>query len=240
LATLVIGDIAGQYDAMVRLIDRALKLSKAPIETIVLAGDLVDRGPRSREVVEFALRPMRGVKIAALRGNHEDIMIDCVLRRGYYDYQGDWLANGGGATERSYELYGLAGNASMDAARLDRLPLIYEEPGLIVSHAPLAAGKTLENIRQLNEQHLAGASADTIRKRMFFCWNRNRPTPIPGVLQLHGHNGYYDRFCAPSGVPFAICLDDSRGSESLCGYIWPEGTELRQPYGTQAIQTPIP
>lgn len=238
MSTLIIGDIAGQYDAMVRLIDRSLKASKAPIETIVLVGDLVDRGPDSQRVVKFAFSHFRDFKVVALRGNHEDMMIECVLGRKWnYSYQGDWLANGGGKTELSYEGY----DAAADAVLLDMLPLVYEEPGLIVSHAPLSRHRTLESIRLLNKRQVTGLLNfhNTSRERISFLWDRSPPKQIDDILQLYGHNGHYDRFCAPSGIPYAICLDDSRGSGSLCGYIYPEGIEVRQPYGLSPA-TPEP
>ena len=45
----IIGDIAGEFDALIELVKRM------PDEDILLVGDLVDRGPKSLQVIEWAI-----------------------------------------------------------------------------------------------------------------------------------------------------------------------------------------
>jgi serine/threonine protein phosphatase 1 len=44
------------------------------IKDLVIAGDLIDRGPKSKEIVEFAIKN----DIATVRGNHEQMAIDAM------------------------------------------------------------------------------------------------------------------------------------------------------------------
>src|SRR5262249_19417187 len=56
-------------------------------DTLVFLGDYVDRGPRSREVVEYvrALPQSTPAKVVALRGNHEDAWLR-VIERGWDEF----------------------------------------------------------------------------------------------------------------------------------------------------------
>jgi serine/threonine protein phosphatase 1 len=69
--TVVVGDIHGcsaALAALVRAIDPTAQ------DTLVFLGDYLDRGPHSREVVEYVMSlPSRTkAKVVCLRGNHED------------------------------------------------------------------------------------------------------------------------------------------------------------------------
>lgn len=96
---LFIGDIHGHYDGL-----RALwtLIDPAPEDQVYCVGDLIDRGPRSAEVVEFVRHHATG----CVRGNHEQLLIDA-LSRGEGDLGGasleGWLYSGGHATLKSYE-----------------------------------------------------------------------------------------------------------------------------------------
>jgi hypothetical protein len=60
----IIGDIAGNFKTLEAL------LKKMPKEPVFSLGDMPDRGPRSKEVIEFFKTQK------ALLGNHEHLMID--------------------------------------------------------------------------------------------------------------------------------------------------------------------
>ncbi len=63
--TLIIGDIHGCHDELVELCDRA---GVGDDDVVVSVGDLVDRGPRPADVVDFFRARANGV---VLMGNHE-------------------------------------------------------------------------------------------------------------------------------------------------------------------------
>ncbi len=99
--TFVIGDIHGCADEIEVLIS-ALRPSER--DRLYFLGDYIDRGPASRAVVECLLELSDGPsQCVFLRGNHEDMFIDFIGRRG--GHFGDaYLDNGGASTLRSYGL----------------------------------------------------------------------------------------------------------------------------------------
>jgi serine/threonine protein phosphatase 1 len=93
---IVIGDVHGHYDTLIKLLD---SVSPSSEDQIYFLGDLIDRGPRSADVVEFVIQN----NYPCLRGNHEEMLLD-VVGSGQVSmemYQG-WLYSGGHATVASY------------------------------------------------------------------------------------------------------------------------------------------
>ena len=77
----IIGDIAGRYDELMLL------LAKMPeADLIVSVGDMVDRGPKSKEVIEFF---MTNPKAYAIYGNHESMMYEHLTGNPYRDWETD-------------------------------------------------------------------------------------------------------------------------------------------------------
>lgn len=75
--TYAIGDVHGCYETLRALLDQ---LNVASADRLIFVGDLVDRGPRIREVLDFALyRP----NTVVLLGNHDYAFVDYFRRGGY-------------------------------------------------------------------------------------------------------------------------------------------------------------
>jgi len=99
-----IGDVHGEDDKLARLLEDirydAQRLGAA--HRVVFLGDLIDRGPDSRAVVACALTLCQSGEAAAIRGNHEQLMLHAYDREEtiglYY-----WAINGGDPTIASYE-----------------------------------------------------------------------------------------------------------------------------------------
>jgi serine/threonine protein phosphatase 1 len=73
-----IGDIHGRRDCLDQLLEAidADDEARGPAETtLVFLGDLVDRGPDSRGVVERAIKAAGSRRCVFLMGNHEEILI---------------------------------------------------------------------------------------------------------------------------------------------------------------------
>ena len=109
MRTLAIGDIHGCITALRTL---AAYVPFGPSDLLITLGDYVDRGPGSREVLDWLLEVHRRGKLVPLRGNHEVMMLqarDDALARDV------WLGCGGDATLASYAGAG-------DSGRLDDVP----------------------------------------------------------------------------------------------------------------------
>ena len=94
---IVIGDVHGHYDTLVALLD---SISPTSSDRIYFLGDLIDRGPKSAQVVDLVMRN----KYHCLRGNHEEMLLD-VVGTGEVSielYQ-SWLYSGGHSTVESYD-----------------------------------------------------------------------------------------------------------------------------------------
>ncbi|MCY2974910.1 MAG: metallophosphoesterase family protein [Planctomycetota bacterium] len=97
---IAIGDIHGCVDALRALVE---SIQPTPEDTLVLLGDYVDRGPHSKQVVDFLIGLRETCKLVCLYGNHEEMMADVVVD-GNPPY--DWLRYGGVDTLDSYGFVG--------------------------------------------------------------------------------------------------------------------------------------
>lgn len=99
-----IGDVHGCYDEMCQLLDKIEQdhRARAPKACfIVFLGDLVDRGPNSRDVIRHLLeQPPDFADLHVIKGNHEEMMLRCLS--GEPDLIGQWLLHGGNTCAQSY------------------------------------------------------------------------------------------------------------------------------------------
>lgn len=72
-------------------------------DTVVILGDVVDRGPDTKGVVDRLIQYSDSCKLIAIQGNHEEMMLD-VVRENQPPYR--WLNHGGVDTLDSYGFYG--------------------------------------------------------------------------------------------------------------------------------------
>lgn len=172
---LIIGDIHGSYKTLLALIE---KLPKG--EEICFAGDLIDRGPQSRNVIQYAIDN----NIKCVRGNHEQMMIDELKFSSnsiYVQEHMQWMNNGGVNTILSY-------NKDFETLKkhyiwMSELPLYLEFPELkndqgqhlLVSHSTAAA--VWDKF-----------SHDDPSFRTGIMWDRKSiPAKIEGIYNIFGH-----------------------------------------------------
>jgi serine/threonine protein phosphatase 1 len=93
-----VGDIHGCADELRLLIN---KLPLTPDTTVVLVGDYVDRGPKSREVIDTVLELQQHCHVVPLMGNHEAMFLD-FLEEPHSARAGAFIYNGGSSTLASY------------------------------------------------------------------------------------------------------------------------------------------
>ena len=99
-----IGDVHGRVDLLAKiheLIRRDMAAAgDGKTAVVVHLGDYVDRGPQSREVIDLLLGPPPpGVERIFLKGNHEALLLDFLIRP---EDGRNWLHIGGNATLASY------------------------------------------------------------------------------------------------------------------------------------------
>jgi serine/threonine protein phosphatase 1 len=95
-----ISDIHGCFDTFYDLIVTKIKLEKS--DKLVLLGDYIDRGNKSREVIDFIIDLIeKGFNIIPLAGNHESMLVDSFKDSLSLPL---WLMNSGESTLESFGL----------------------------------------------------------------------------------------------------------------------------------------
>ena len=99
-----IGDIHGRYDLLCRMIARieADEVGRPPADTtVILLGDLVDRGPDIAGVIATAREWSKRRRVRVLAGNHEEMFLGSFERD---DTLRHFLRHGGRETLLSYPI----------------------------------------------------------------------------------------------------------------------------------------
>jgi serine/threonine protein phosphatase 1 len=95
-----VGDIHGSHDKLVSLMSELPWNRERDI--LVFLGDYIDRGKRSKEVVEYLLNLRKGGgEIVFLMGNHEKLLLDYYVSGSDYDLR-LWRSFGGWETIENY------------------------------------------------------------------------------------------------------------------------------------------
>jgi len=115
----VIGDVHGCYDELLELYHKIDEHANGDFK-MIFVGDYVDRGPKSKEVVDFIMRMQKRGHVA-LMGNHEDMLLD-----GDFTYAE--------ATLRSFNSP-LMELPDYVTDWMRTLPKYYEDDTIIVAHA---------------------------------------------------------------------------------------------------------
>lgn len=202
--SVIIGDIHGCSDALQRLLDAL----PDDIEQIYSVGDLVDRGPDSKGVVQLCMDN----NIKAVRGNHEDMFLDFLKGTKEYDeghfesgasggdktiasYQeGLFEMNGGDKTIRSYggesyevpDMYGsytISSNCQVPDDHMEYLlsmPIFIETDDFILSHAGI------HPLRASTDFGLEKWDSGAEKSETDLMWNRSA-LAVMDKIQIVGH-----------------------------------------------------
>jgi serine/threonine protein phosphatase 1 len=170
---IILSDIHGCFKTLKALIKKLPK--NVPICTV---GDHIDRGPKSKEVIEF----IRKNNYIVISGNHEDMLVN---ENGppFDPYDSNWLYNGGYRMLQSYDDGENDPLFSEHRKWMETLPLYLEfkhiknDKGqhLLVSHS--SASEALK----MHDQ-----TGDHFKESIM--WNRNlSPDPIKNIFNVFGH-----------------------------------------------------
>ncbi len=130
-----IGDIHGHYDGLMRLLE-AVDLDLQ--DDVYFVGDLIDRGPQSRQVVDY----VRKNGYRCVMGNHEQLLLEAFPNGEAHmpAFQG-WLYSGGQSTLSSYtRVDDLFDHVNW----IKSLPLYIDLGDVWLVHAGLNPQRTLE------------------------------------------------------------------------------------------------
>lgn len=201
-----IGDVHGEIEKLDRLlgfIREDARLRKAAYK-IVFLGDLIDRGPDSRAVVERAMSAVAKGEAHAVKGNHEELMVHAYEKSesvGVFF----WAENGGDETISSYMMANGCYDDWRDAIDdrhiqwLKALPAIIrdEARGLAFVHGgidPATFPNCTDEVRMWT------------RSQKFFDPGRWPARPeLEGLVVVHGHTPTHD--FKPHANPCRINVD---------------------------------
>ncbi|MCC6492292.1 MAG: serine/threonine protein phosphatase [Pirellulales bacterium] len=94
--TIAVGDVHGCNAALATLV---AGLNLQPHDTLVALGDVIDRGPDSRDVILQLLALRERCRLVCIQGNHEQMLLDALDGRMAVQ---EWLIYGGAETLDSY------------------------------------------------------------------------------------------------------------------------------------------
>lgn len=233
----VVGDVAGNFKTLQAL------LAKMPQDAeLICLGDPMDRGPRSKEVIEFLMKNGR-----TLQSNHAHMMTTewhqhatpgAIPR--YYE-EGIWYSNGGIQTMHSYtdgedwnnDISRFVPKAHIDF--LENCPMHIWSENYLFTHAPCRQNGNVMEMCKLGDGFASRMRYDWYSDNSLL-WNRfvpERPNPqLNGSLNIFGHNAAYwpkvftPKF--PNGImvkdteelkphledAWALCIDTARKNKS--------------------------
>jgi len=193
----VIGDVHGEYNALLNLVAKTPQGSQ-----LVFVGDLVDRGSQSAHVIRF----VRQHKLLCVKGNHELMMIkdgskfiEDVKNNSVLEQDNMWLKHGGKETLLSYGLISIKENKIVphpfindfifqfedDIAWMKQLPLYLEldtqhisNRKVVVSHAAIAPVWSLKESRKQEEINKFKGTV---------LWGRMKPVDTEPIFNIFGH-----------------------------------------------------
>jgi serine/threonine protein phosphatase 1 len=136
---LAIGDIHGCHVAFETLLTH---LAITPSDTFVVLGDVIDRGPGTRQVIDRLIDLKQRCRLAFLLGNHEEMLLDSLAIE---ELQDPWLGFGGLETLMSYGEHAEdTGEIPPEHLTFLRSGLDYfETPSMVFVHANLEPGRPL-------------------------------------------------------------------------------------------------
>lgn len=216
----IVGDITGFAETV-----KQLHSAMPPGEFWAL-GDLIDRGPDSKGVLDFFIDN----KFKSVMGNHEHMMLFEKIRLtpevdSKLYAPGCWECNGGDQTIKSFGIEPWMEFNPQDFIQyfnyIEQMPLRHEQSGLILTHAPISNkySKEIYNLEEINKNfYLLDVSS---------LWNRSLPKKQEGKFQVYGHNStkgilwHTDKH--PQGIYMSDPYEVPADAWAVCVDTWREG-----------------
>jgi len=233
--TYAVGDIHGSYTKLVNLLRHCVRHCGVNTLRLVFIGDYVDRGRRSRDVVNLLIKTQSATpdQVVCLRGNHEQMLSDAANQRNLPM----WLENGGEATLRSY---GVARAEEIPSEHLEwfaNLPLAISDDRRFFVHAGIMPGvplkqQTREVMLWIREPFLSDP-----REHELYIVHGHTPTELRAV-ELKPNRLNLDSGAFFGGPLTAAVFDEKRVGP--IGFITDDGAFMRAPALSELEDTPGP
>jgi serine/threonine protein phosphatase 1 len=142
---LAIGDIHGCHVAFDTLLEH---LTITPSDTVVVLGDVIDRGPGTRQVIDRLIELRNRCRLIFLMGNHEELFLDSIRTekvQKLWKVQELWMGLGGLETLLSYGQHA-ADTGEIPHEHIDFLKSgldYFETEATVFVHANLEPGRPL-------------------------------------------------------------------------------------------------
>lgn len=171
-----VGDVHGSDTALCVLLAR---IEPQPDDVIVFLGDLVDRGPGTKQVLDQILDLRRRCRVVLIQGNHEEMM----LRALHGERESLWLQVGG---DEALESYGgaLRHVPQSHVVLLESCVDYWESPAAIFVHANLQPGVPLNKQLEtwLRWHHISGHERWYDPPRRTICGHTPQAEGLPLVF----------------------------------------------------------
>ena len=216
--TIVIGDIHGCYDELIKLLDD-VKYNKNN-DRLIFLGDYIDRGEDAYSVIKKIQALQKESKnVIALRGNHEDMLLDAIDAYKWSMERQNWYFNGGGKTEQSF--YSRGHNPYEEKEWFESLPYYFEDDKRVYVHAGIDPTKPMN---QQNKDTMLWVREDFIYdgrpydKQVIFGHTPSilmRINSISSTLPYKTNAGHIciDTGCAIGGKLTALLINHNKDDE---------------------------
>lgn len=185
-----IADLHGRFDLLLKAVDSIYQHAGSPDYKIITLGDYIDRGPESKDVIEYLRN--QDEHFICLQGNHEAMMVETITKP---LMPGWWIGNGGDETLRSYGWggapYSVYSYEVVPKAHLDwmaSLPLYRETEKQVFVHAGIPQwnmslppkSKQADKLKYLKEQ------------MQWMLYDKREAGGWKGKHVVHGHHQFSD------------------------------------------------
>lgn len=186
-----IADLHGRFDLLKKaweaIEEDASKADKITAYTIITLGDYIDRGPQSKEIIDFLIKE----EVVSLMGNHEAMAVESITKLPDISW---WVGNGGDATLKSYnhsdftfgkhyEILLQQGVVPDEHVKwMANLPIYYETKKQLFVHAGVPQ----------SEMNLPPKKAHHYQDMMWMLYSKNDGRGWKDKHVVHGHHQFAD------------------------------------------------
>lgn len=237
--TVCVSDIHGAFFTLIRLLNQVA--AQHPGARLVSLGDEIDRGPHSRQVVEFMMEH----QIPSTASNHIDLCLaySAHTRRGFKShcsrfYARDvWLGNGGDFALGNWPLMRDPGDGGGPYQHDNWMP-----DEVLKWMQALPPYLFLDGLDEQGRRCLASHTGYALEADdggwMGALWGRHPgdgPFPEDGHFRVFGHN----REREPAWTDRSVCIDTGaayEGYRTLTAFLWPSKTLVQQAFDETPVE----